>query len=114
MPSEKESGALREILRNIKLTEQFTQGHTSATLEVDEKTLYAVVQSLEIISEASRRLTDELKARHPNIEWHEMAAAGNGRDRQVVLNSETAQRGPIFRAAVCVHAWRRTAGRTSA
>lgn len=77
MPSEKESGALREILRNIKLAEQFTQGHTFATLQVDEKTLYAVVRSLEIISEASRRLTDELKARHVNIEWREMAAAGN-------------------------------------
>jgi uncharacterized protein with HEPN domain len=77
MPSEKESGALREILRNIKLAEQFTQGHTPATLQTDEKTLYAVVRSLEIISEASRRLTDELKARHANIEWREMAAAGN-------------------------------------
>jgi uncharacterized protein with HEPN domain len=77
MPSEKESGALREILRNIKLAEQFTQGHTFATLQVDEKTLYAVVRSLEIISEASRRLTDELKARHTNVEWREMAAAGN-------------------------------------
>ncbi len=77
MSSEKESGALREILRNIELATQFTQGHTLVTLQADEKTLYAVVRSLEIISEASPRLTDELKARHPNIEWREMAAAGN-------------------------------------
>lgn len=46
-------------------------------MQSDEKTLYAVVRSLEIISEASRRLTGELKARHPSIEWREMAAAGN-------------------------------------
>jgi uncharacterized protein with HEPN domain len=39
--------------------------------------LYAVIRSLEIISEASRRLSDELKARHPGILWREMAAAGN-------------------------------------
>lgn len=77
MPSEKESGALREILRNIKLAEQFLQGHTFETLQTDEKTLYAIVRCLEIISEASRRLSDELKARHPTIEWREMAAAGN-------------------------------------
>jgi uncharacterized protein with HEPN domain len=77
MPSEKESGALREILRNIKLAEHFASGHTLETLQADEKTLYAVVRSLEIISEASRRLSDELKARHPRIEWREMAAAGN-------------------------------------
>jgi uncharacterized protein with HEPN domain len=32
---------------------------------------------LEIISEASRRLPEELKARHPAIAWRQMAAAGN-------------------------------------
>jgi uncharacterized protein with HEPN domain len=38
---------------------------------------YAVTRCLEIISEASRRLPDELKARHPAIAWRDMAAAGN-------------------------------------
>jgi uncharacterized protein with HEPN domain len=32
---------------------------------------------LEIVSEASRRLPDELKARHPEIPWRDIAAAGN-------------------------------------
>jgi uncharacterized protein with HEPN domain len=39
--------------------------------------LYAVIRSLEIISEASRRLSDELKSRHVGIPWREMATAGN-------------------------------------
>jgi uncharacterized protein with HEPN domain len=39
--------------------------------------LYAIVRCLEIISEASRRLSAELKARHSQIPWPEMAAAGN-------------------------------------
>jgi uncharacterized protein with HEPN domain len=39
--------------------------------------LYAVIRCLEVISEASRRLSDDLKARHPQILWREMAAAGN-------------------------------------
>ena len=77
MPSEKERGALREILHNIKLAEQFARGHTFETLQADHKTLYALVRSLEIISEASRRISDEVKARHPHIEWRAMAAAGN-------------------------------------
>ena len=77
MHSEKESGALRDILRNIKLAEQFARDHTVETLQADEKTLYAVVRSLEIISEASRRVSDDVKSRHPHIEWREMAAAGN-------------------------------------
>lgn len=77
MRSEKESAALREILRNIELAEQFALGHTFETLQADEKTLYTVVRSLEIISEASRRVSDDAKSRHPHIEWREMAAAGN-------------------------------------
>jgi len=36
-----------------------------------------VAQCLEVISEASRRLSDELKARHPEIAWKSMAGAGN-------------------------------------
>ena len=43
----------------------------------DFRTVYAVTRCLEIISEASRRLPEELKARHPSIEWHAVAAAGN-------------------------------------
>jgi uncharacterized protein with HEPN domain len=77
MPSEEGSGALRDMLRNIRLAEQFVQGYTFETLQADEKTLYAVVRSLEIISEASRRVPDAVKARHRGSEWREMAAAGN-------------------------------------
>jgi uncharacterized protein with HEPN domain len=33
--------------------------------------------SIEIISEASRHLSDELKARHPEIPWPKVAGIGN-------------------------------------
>ncbi len=36
-----------------------------------------MTRCLEIISEASRRLPDELKARHPDIPWTDVAGAGN-------------------------------------
>jgi uncharacterized protein with HEPN domain len=36
-----------------------------------------VTRCLEITSEASRRLPDELKARHPDIPWKQIAGAGN-------------------------------------
>jgi uncharacterized protein with HEPN domain len=77
MLSEKESGALRDMLRHIDLAEQFAHGHNYESLRDDLQALYAVIRSLEIISEASRRLSDELKARHAGIPWLEMAAAGN-------------------------------------
>jgi uncharacterized protein with HEPN domain len=77
MPSEKERGALGDMLRHIDLAERFVQGLDEKGLSSDLQALYAVIRSLEIISEASRRLLDEFKARHPDIPWRDMAAAGN-------------------------------------
>jgi uncharacterized protein with HEPN domain len=77
MLSEKERGALRDMLRHIDLAEQFAHGHNYESLRDNLQALYAVIRSLEIISEASRRLSDDLKARHTGIPWREMAAAGN-------------------------------------
>jgi uncharacterized protein with HEPN domain len=48
-----------------------------AAFKSDIRTIYAVTRCLEIISEASRRLPAELKSRHPQIAWRQMAAAGN-------------------------------------
>jgi uncharacterized protein with HEPN domain len=77
MLSEKERGYLDDILDNINLAERFARGLTYEGLRDDIQALYAVIRSLEIISEASRRLPDDLKARHPSIQWRDMAAAGN-------------------------------------
>ena len=77
MPSDAEHGALRDILRHIELAERFTRGHTFESFQSDELHLYAVTRCLEVISEASRRLSNELKARHPGIAWKGMAGAGN-------------------------------------
>jgi uncharacterized protein with HEPN domain len=77
MPSEKENLALRDILFQIKTAERFAHGQTFESLRDDLMRLYAIIRAPEIISEASRRLSDELKARHPDIPWREMAAAGN-------------------------------------
>lgn len=77
MPSEKEAGYLTDMLRHLELTERFVQGYGYDDLRNDARTLFAVIRGLEIISEASRRLSDELKARHPEIPWPQMAAAGN-------------------------------------
>lgn len=45
--------------------------------EADWQRQWAVERGVEIISEASRRLTDELKARHPEIPWQKVAGIGN-------------------------------------
>jgi len=43
----------------------------------DRRTFHAVTRCLEIISEASRRVAPEVKARHPQIPWRDIADAGN-------------------------------------
>jgi uncharacterized protein with HEPN domain len=43
----------------------------------DTKTVYAVVRALEIVSEATRRLPSELKARYPEIDWVAISASDN-------------------------------------
>jgi uncharacterized protein with HEPN domain len=60
---------LGDIVENINEIEAFTAGMDFAAFAADRKTVYAVVRALEIISEASRRLPNELKGRHPDIDW---------------------------------------------
>jgi uncharacterized protein with HEPN domain len=45
--------------------------------EADWRKRYVVERGVEIISEASRRLPDDLKARHPEIPWPKVAGIGN-------------------------------------
>jgi uncharacterized protein with HEPN domain len=77
MPSDAADAALRDILRHIEIAGQFVAGFDWAAFHADLRTIYAVTRCPEIISEASRRLPDELKARHPSIAWRQMAGAGN-------------------------------------
>jgi uncharacterized protein with HEPN domain len=56
---------------------EFVAGMTLQMFADDRRTLYAVTRCLEIISEASRRLPDSVKQRHPEIPWRAIAGAGN-------------------------------------
>lgn len=77
MPSKPVDAVLRDIQHHIDLAANFSAGFDRASFKDDIKTVYAVTRCLEIISEASRRLPDDMKARHPAIAWKQMAAAGN-------------------------------------
>jgi uncharacterized protein with HEPN domain len=76
MPSDAEA-ALRDIAHHIDLATQLVAGFDYDTFRDDTRTLYAVTRCLEIISEASRRIPAEIKARHPSIPWKDIAGAGN-------------------------------------
>jgi uncharacterized protein with HEPN domain len=77
VPSEEARGPLRDIHYHIDLAEHFAAGLDYPAFHGDLRTVYAVTRCLEIISEASRRLPEMLKARHPTIPWKRMAGAGN-------------------------------------
>lgn len=77
MRSKAADTALRDILHHIDLAQRFVAGLQRADFLADIRTVYAVTRCLEIISEASRRLPDDLKARHVAIPWKQMAGAGN-------------------------------------
>lgn len=64
MPFSPTVAALHDILHHIDMATRFAEGMDRATFVEDERTVYAVIRCLEIISEASRRLPNELKARH--------------------------------------------------
>ena len=75
MHSDTEVMALLHIRDAIAAARRFVEGHTLDTF--DQKTFFATTRALEIISEASRRLSPALKARHPGIPWLDVAGAGN-------------------------------------
>ena len=79
MPSEPPPFArwLNDILQNIVFAQSFVGSLQCSAFCADTLRVYGVTRCLEIISEASRRLPDDLKARHPSIAWKEMAGAGS-------------------------------------
>lgn len=77
MPSRDTSRILQAIAYNIALARRFVEDISYDAFAADERTPYAVTRCLEIVSEASRRLPDELKARHPDVRWEQIAGAGN-------------------------------------
>ena len=69
--------ALEHIAEHGKAVRDFITGMTQEQFLKDQKTIFAVIRCLEVISEASRRLTEDMKARHPDIPWEDVASLGN-------------------------------------
>jgi uncharacterized protein with HEPN domain len=77
MPSEQISFVLYTIRDNILLARQFVDGLTLESFERSQLHFYAVTRALEIISEASRRLPDDVRERHPHLPWRAIRDVGN-------------------------------------
>lgn len=64
---------LNDIIKNVELTEKFTDNMTFMDFSVDEKTQYAVIRSIEIIGEASKKVPEEIREKHSDIPFKEMS-----------------------------------------
>jgi len=68
---------LTDILEAIELISNEMADISLDAFEPDRRKRWLVERGIEIISEASRRLPEALKARHPTIPWPKVAAIGN-------------------------------------
>jgi uncharacterized protein with HEPN domain len=77
MPSESLRNALYDIRDNILLAQEFVAGRDYPAFTKSRLHVYAVTRALEIVSEASKRLPDEVRARHPRLPWRDIRDVGN-------------------------------------
>ena len=68
---------LTDILDAIERIHAEMAGVTIDAFEADWRKRWLVERGVEIISEASRRLPEDLKLRHPEIPWVKVAGIGN-------------------------------------
>lgn len=76
-PSRTPRQRLEDVRDNIDAALEFVAGLTFEQFSSDQKTVYAVVRALEIISEASRHIPEETKQRFPDAGWRAIADSGN-------------------------------------
>ena len=68
---------LTDIVEAIERIRTVLTGVTLDAFEADWQKRWLVERGVEIISEASRHLSAELKARHPEIPWPKVASIGS-------------------------------------
>lgn len=101
------AGRLLDIVRNIDKSRDFCAGYDYARFQADDRTYYAVVRALEIISEACRHVPAAIMERHGHIAWHRIKAAGNiyrhvykDIEPQIVWDTVQSHLAPVREAAV--------------
>lgn len=63
---------LSDILESAKAIVEYVKGLSLKEFREERKTCSAVVREFEIIGEAVGKLPDELKRKHPEVEWQDM------------------------------------------
>jgi len=64
---------VKDMVAAIESIEAFIAGMGFEEFARDDKTLSAVLRKLEVLGEASKQVPEEIRAKHPDIPWREMA-----------------------------------------
>ncbi len=64
---------LKHILEECDFILEVTQNKTSEQTFDDKTVSRAIIRSLEIIGEAAKKLDDDFRLQHPQIEWKKIA-----------------------------------------
>ena len=65
----KDSGRLQHMLEMALLLEQEKEKHSLESIKEDKLAFYGLAKMVEIIGEASYKLTHEFKETHPQLPW---------------------------------------------
>lgn len=77
MPPRSPRQRLEDMREAIAASERFIAGRSFADVRADRLLQLALERTIEIISEASRHIPEEMKARHPLIPWPKVRDIGN-------------------------------------
>lgn len=64
---------LKDIFNALESIEKFIQEMNFEEFKKDDKTSSAVIRKFEIIGEAAKNISEELKQKYPRVPWKEMA-----------------------------------------
>jgi uncharacterized protein with HEPN domain len=70
----------KDILEAMESIEKFVGNMSFEEFRADDKTTSAVIRKFEIIGEATKKIPEAMRKRHPKVPWKEMAGM---RDRLI-------------------------------
>ncbi len=64
---------LEDILEAIRRIQEYSQGLSPEQFSKDSKTMDAVIRNLEIVGEAVKKIPENIRIAHPEVEWKKIA-----------------------------------------
>jgi uncharacterized protein with HEPN domain len=66
------------MLEAAKAAMSFVAGRQRADLDGDAQLRFAVIHAIELVGEASHHVSEELRARHPEVPWRQIGRRETG------------------------------------